>query len=590
MAELHPKLKSRPIPLRVRLRAAPSAEQHERAQVAEEQAIAEVLSTQSVPNGETKGLFSYALDDVSQRRGLHIKELLRLGNLLRADLRLDEVLQQIVAAIANCTGFRALAINLVYEQEQVTRVVACIGVSTEDIQRLRENPEPLEGMLALMRPEYQISQSYFVSHTQLQEKFADIVSVPAGVLDSYEEGQWHPEDTLLIPLYSLREERLLGILSLGDPEDGLIPSRENVELAELFAQQATIAIDNARLFQEREEEHRALEEGVAHLREEMEQLRSGDLRVRLHSQHEKLQPIAESINTVVGEIGSLLSRVQMVTQAVDEHTRSVRHSSESLARNIAQQERQVNQISTVIEQIAEQMQSVSQKAATLSQTLMESVEVTKEAQGAVDRAVDGMGMVREATLESARTMKALSESCQQVNEVVSDISDLSVRMHHVALNAAIEATRVGERGQGFGLVAQEMRTLASYGSLSARKVGFSIRGIQHETTAMSQSVEQNTQRVVMQTELVMQTGVALEAIGAVTEEFSSLVKSICDTSEQQMQGAQMVTGSVQEILRMTGDITQHTREMQSSLNHLLNLSDALRSRMSVFRISYDLQM
>ncbi|GHO43646.1 methyl-accepting chemotaxis protein [Ktedonospora formicarum] len=581
MAELHPKLKSRPIPLRVRFRPAPGPEQ----QQGDFSGGAEPVAT-----SEHGGLFSYANEGEAKRRGEHIKELLRLGNLLRADLGLDDVLQQIAASIANCTGFQALAINLVDEQAQVTRVAACIGVSPEDERRLKDNPEPLATMLGMMRPEYRISQSYFLSHTQMKENFTELVNVPAGTLEGYGEGKWHPEDTLIIPLYSLREEKLLAVLSMGNPEDGSHPSESRIELAELFAQQAAIAIDNTRLFQEREEEHRALEEGVARLREEMEPLRSGDLRVRLSSHHEKLQPIAESINQVVSEIGSLLGRVQMVTEAVDDHTRSVRLSSESLVRDTAQQGQKVEQISTIIEQIAELMRQVSDKANTLSQTSSDVAEVTREAQSAVMRAVDGMGMVRETTLESGRTMKTLSESGQTINESVTDISDLAIRMHHVALNAAIEATRAQEHGQGFVLVAQEVRTLANYGSEAARKVGAYIRTIQHETTAMSQSVEQNTQRVVMQTELVMQTGVALEAISAVTEQLSMLIEGICITSDQQMKGAQRVVGVVHDISRTTGDITQSMRNMQESLEHLLNLSDALRSRMAVFRISYDLHV
>lgn len=589
MAELYPKLKSRPIPLRVRFRPVSSAEQSEGGQEIKHMALNPTPMIPASPKNEQRGLFSYA-NDGEARRGHHIKELLRLGNLLRADLGLDEVLQQIAASIAKCTGFRALAINLIDEQAQVARVAACTGVSPEDAQKLKENPVPLARFLGMMRPEYRISQSYFLSHAHMREHFTEIVNVPAGSLENYKEGQWHPEDTLVIPLYSLREEKLLAVLSLGDPEDGCIPSESNVELAELFAQQAAIAIDNSRLFHEREEEHRALAEGVARLREEMEPLRSGDLRVRLSSHHEKLQPIAESINVVVDEIGSLLGRVQMVTEAVDEHTQNMRRNSDSLVRDTTQQEEQVHQISFIIEQIADMMRQVSEKATTLSQTSVDVVDVTKEAQSAVVRAVDGMGMVRESTLESGRTMKALSESGQTINESVTDISDLSMRMHHVALNAAIEATRASEHGQGFALVAQEMRTLATRGSDAARKVGSYIRTIQHETTAMSQSVEQNTQRVVMQTELVMQTGAALEAINVVTEQLSALVEGICATSDQQVHGTKKVVEAVQEISRMTGDITKSMREMQESLNQLVNLSDALRSHMSVFRVSYDLQI
>ncbi len=92
----------------------------------------------------------------------------------------------------------------------------------------------------------------------------------------YEEGGWHPDDVLLVPLFSPREQKMLGFLSLDDPEDGKIPTEDSIQVTELFANQAAIAIDNARLFQQREAERIALEEGIAQLRTELEPIQRGD--------------------------------------------------------------------------------------------------------------------------------------------------------------------------------------------------------------------------------------------------------------------------------------------------------------------------
>jgi methyl-accepting chemotaxis protein len=570
------------VPLRVRFRSPRERAQWER-----------MLSQHSSPGNE-RGQAQAAtvnapvslgtLQDVQHTR--QIKELIRLGNILRAELGLDEVLQQIVAAISTCTGFRRAVINLIQEDSEHLSSVAFTGVSAENQQILRDAQDPVEKMARFMRPEFRMSQSYFISHEHAGE-FTDFVTVTQAAEDDYviDTGGWHPDDMFIVPLYSPRKKKLLGFLSLDDPEDGKIPTLESIEAVELFANQAAVAIDSAFIFQEREAERKALEEAIALLRADLEQVQRGDLRVRIRAEHEKIRPLGDAINTMIEEISSILGEVQVVTQAVDEHTRAVQHRSELLVRDASQQEREVGHISLTVEEIATTMNELSERASKLSQVAVEAMDVTLDGQNATMRAVEGMGKVRETTLLSAHVMKRLSESGQEINEAVIAITDLTTRMNLLALNAAIEATRAGEHGQGFAVVAQEIRTLAVNSANSARKIAADIRTIQEQTTAASHSVEQNTHEVVNQTELVTQMGVALDAIGVVTEQMLGLVQSICGAADRQTEGSQVVSGAIEQIAQMTREITQHMRHMQQSLAHMVELTNSLRSRLAFFRIS-----
>src|SRR5260370_39852073 len=133
------------------------------------------------------------------------------------------------------------------------------------------------------------------------------------------------------------------------------------------------------------------------------------------------------------------------------------------------------------------------------------------------------------------------------------MNDLGTRMDLLALNAAIEATRAGEHEQGFIVIAQEIRALAMQCSDATRNVGAYIRTIQHETGTLSQSVEQSTQHVILQTELVTQTGVALETISIVTEQLTNLIQNICTAAENQSQSSQMAVNAINEIFPAKND-------------------------------------
>ena len=500
-----------------------------------------------------------------------MKEVLRLGTLLRADIGLNEVLHRIADSTSACTGFGVLVVCLTEEDDACTHPVTFAGMSEEDEQRIRTQPMTVEQMHALMRPEFRISQSYFISqHPNIStgENGTDV---------------WYANDSLITPLLSPQTQKLLGFLSLSKPEDGKIPTAEDIEMVELFAQQAAIAVDNARIFQECERERLELEQGITTLHEDMERIRSGDISVQVCATHEKLQPIGDTMNSIMREMSSILGSTQQVMLAVDEHTRNVQRTSELLAHDTERQDQQITSIARVIDAFATVIHQVSDNAAILEKMATEATEATRAGQDVVDRAIDGMGKVRETTLQSERTMKHLSESGQEVNETLNAVTDLNTRMHLLALNAAIEAARTGEQGHGFVVVAQEIRTLSMNCAEASRRVGGYIRTMQQETAATAHSVGQNTQQVVDQTELVTQTGLTLDAIDNATARMASLVQNISTTADAQAQNSRHVVHAVGEIRHMTSDINAHMRDMHQSLAHLTELTDTLRSRLSIFR-------
>ena len=569
------------VPLRVRFRQQPEQTPLEHERPSSNAIAGPSKNTENTPDSLVVPL---PTGTESVQRTQQIKELIRLGNVLRAELGLNEVLQQIVASISTCTGFRIAVINLIEDNCDFTSPVAFAGGSEEGNRWIQENPLAVGHIQRLLRSEFRISQSYFISHEYFNE-FMDIPSVADMPMANYEPGGWHPDDMLFVPLFSPRQRKLLGVLSLDDPEDGLIPTVESMEMVELFANQAAIAIDSARIFQERETERVALEDAIILLRQDLEQVQHGDLRVRVQSTHEKLQPVVEAINITIKEMSEILGSVQMVTRAVDEHAQGVQRSSEVLVRDTAQQERQVGQISHIVDDMAGALKSITEQSDSVSFVARDASDVTSEGQTMVARAADGMRQVRETTMHSARIMKRLGERGQEINDTVLEITDLTTRMNLLALNAAIEAVRAGDQGQGFAAIAQEIRSLAVHSAEASRKVATHLRDIQSETSVVSQSVEQNIQQVVMQTELVSQTGVSLEAITIVTEHMADLVQNICNAAEGQSQSSKMVVYAVEEISRMTGEIAEQTGNLNQSLEHLVELTNSLRSRMSVFHVA-----
>jgi diguanylate cyclase (GGDEF)-like protein/PAS domain S-box-containing protein len=138
----------------------------------------------------------------------------------------------------------------------------------------------------------------FVPHEQAWAWGDDIPMVVGGQHWRGEGNAWHPEDSLLAPMYSPGRE-LLGILSVDRPRTGRRPGAWVREALEMFSLQASIAINNARL---RAEMQRAL----ARLEQEQQALRASEEGFR---QAFEYAPSGMAITELHGDQRSMLTRV-----------------------------------------------------------------------------------------------------------------------------------------------------------------------------------------------------------------------------------------------------------------------------------------
>ena len=104
-------------------------------------------------------------------------------------------------------------------------------------------------MLALFRPELRISRSYFIPEEA--EAVIEDSAIPRWrstlATQSTDANAWRAGDEMVVPLTDRDGGQLIGFLSVNDPEHGQRPVREEVELLEIFADQAVVALRNARL-------------------------------------------------------------------------------------------------------------------------------------------------------------------------------------------------------------------------------------------------------------------------------------------------------------------------------------------------------
>jgi diguanylate cyclase (GGDEF)-like protein len=183
-----------------------------------------------------------------------LTEILKINEVLRLDLELEDILDKVAKAIQRSLEFRRILISLYDRNHHVFVRKAQAGLSAEEFQRAREQRVPKESVFQFFQEKYEVSNSFFVSHQEGLATEYD-VETKGGPITG---GGWHPDDYLLVPLVSA-DRRLLGVISVDGPSDGRVPDLQTIGVLELFANQAAQAVVNVTLYERAKSRARALE-------------------------------------------------------------------------------------------------------------------------------------------------------------------------------------------------------------------------------------------------------------------------------------------------------------------------------------------
>jgi len=193
---------------------------------------------------------------------LALRDLQRLILRVNGSADLATTLQAVVDGVVEGLGFGVAVVNLVHDADFV-QVVAVAGPQ-DAIDQLLGQTGTLAGWEKALAAADEWGGLRFVPH----DRFADDDGLPTWVPDiaiSDDQEAWHPEDALFRPLESATGE-LIGVLSVDLPSDGRRPGPLQQELLEMFAVQAALAIDNARLTEALHSEQRRLQASEAAFR------------------------------------------------------------------------------------------------------------------------------------------------------------------------------------------------------------------------------------------------------------------------------------------------------------------------------------
>jgi len=296
-------------------------------------------------------------------------------------------------------------------------------------------------------------------------------------------------------------------------------------------------------------------EGIQRNIRVVQRVAEGDMTVFVNILSSK-DSLSKNIYKMVQNNDLMFNEITQIAEEVASGAQDITNASNSLANSCTAQMQSISQFKDAVTQTADLINKNVE-------TIGKSKEISEQIKNQITLNAEKMQQLLSA-------MEDISESSDKVFAVIKTIEDIAKKTNLLAINASIEATRVGEAGKGFAVVASEVGILASQ---SANAVVESRKLI--EDTMQKTSIGN-----IITNETVTTFDKMVESINVIYQ-FSDEMYNAGQIQQQQMNIIENEIKDISEGVNMSAAISEETAASCSVLDQS---AERLRESMCKFNL------
>lgn len=283
----------------------------------------------------------------------------------------------------------------------------------------------------------------------------------------------------------------------------------------------------------------------------------GDLTRRLdQNRNDELGDLAKWFNEFANRIHDLVCVVLENAQLLSSNSVQLKSTSETLSTQVSSSKQQSSSVNAAAGQMYVGIQGVSSNTALMSNSIHQVVARLEEMNATIreiainaEKSASVAGHATSLVQESNDRVTALGQSADQIGKVIQVIQEIAEQTNLLALNAAIEAARAGDAGNGFAVVATEVKDLAKQTAAATDDIRARIEAIQATTADAINSI-----RAI--SNVISNVNEVAKNIAASVEEQSLTTKQISENVNLTAKAVETVASGVSETAVASREITE----------------------------------
>ncbi len=324
----------------------------------------------------------------------------------------------------------------------------------------------------------------------------------------------------------------------------------------------------------------------------------GDLAQSFNKMQDNLTNIIQEVKTTADKVNEMARFLSGALEEMQASTEEISNNSEKIASGAENQAEMVKKTSEIMRSLAASTEEISEKAKLAFTYASRATKKAGQGGNSARMATEKINDVSKTIEKATHNVEGFRERALEINKIVDFITTVSHKTHLLALNASIEAAKVGDEGKGFTIVAEEIRKLADNVRGFAEQIAKIAKEINTESIAVVRAMEGMIKAITDGKTVVQSTLRSLEDIIQSVESTSDKMQEITSHTEKQAKGADSLAKTIEEIAKIAENNALGTeqashaveeqnatiQEMSASAINMAKTSDQLKDLISLFRI------